>query len=122
MKIETYKIELSDIHLYAYHGVLLQENVVGAWYTVDLSATVDNTESILTDDIASTVNYAEIYDVVCSEMKINSRLLENVAGRILTALFDRFPTISAIEIAVTKDTPPLGGDGLGSRVRIKATR
>lgn len=122
MKIETYKIELRDIHLYAYHGVLPQEAVVGAWYTVNLSATVDNSESILTDDIASTVNYAEIYDVVCSEMKINSRLLEHVAGRILSALFDRFPTISAIEIAVTKDTPPLGGDGLGSCVRIKATR
>ena len=122
MKITEYQISLRDIHLYAYHGVLPQENTVGAWYTIDLTATVSDVSSIATDDIDSTVSYAEIYEVVCSEMKKPSKLLENVCGRILSALFDRFDTIVVMEISLVKDTPPMGGDRLGSAVRIKAVR
>ena len=102
--------------------MLPQENIVGAWYTIDLTATVSDVSSIATDDIESTVSYADIYDVVCCEMKKPSKLLENVCGRILSALFDKFGTIVAMEITLVKDTPPMGGDRLSSAVRIKAVR
>ena len=122
MKIESYKIELSNMRFYAYHGVLPQENVVGAWYIVDLTVTVDNVDSISSDNLGSTINYAEIYDVVREEMKINSKLLEHVCGRIMSKLFERFSSIVAAEISLKKEAPPLGGDGLSSAVRIKAVR
>ena len=122
MKIKEYNIELSNIHLYAYHGVLPQENKVGAWYTLDLQATISNLDSIASDNIEATVNYAEIYEVICEEMKIPSKLLEHVCGRILEKLFAKFTIIEAIEITLTKDTPPMGGDRLSSSVKIKAER
>ena len=122
MKIESYKIELSNMRFYAYHGVLPQENVVGAWYIVDFTVTVDNVDSISSDNLDSTINYAAIYDVVREEMKIKSKLLEHVCGRIMSKLFERFSSIVAAEISLKKETPPLGGDGLSSAVRIKAVR
>ena len=122
MKVKEYNIELSNIHLYAYHGVLPQENKVGAWYTLSLQATISNLDSIANDDLEATVNYAEIYEVICEEMKIPSRLLEHVCGRILERLFEKFAIIEKIEITLTKDTPPMGGDRLSSSVRIKAER
>lgn len=122
MKIKDYNIELNNIHLYAYHGVLPQENKVGAWYTLSLCATINNLDSIASDNIEATVNYAEIYDVICEEMKIPSKLLEHVCGRILDKLFTKFAIIEKIEITLTKDTPPMGGDRLSSNVRIKAER
>ena len=122
MKIKDYKIELSNVHLYAYHGVLPQENKVGAWYTLDLQATISNLDSITNDNIEATVNYAEIYEVICEEMKIPSKLLEHVCGRILEKLFEKFAIIEKIEITLAKDTPPMGGDRLSSSVRIKAER
>ena len=122
MKIKEYHIELNNIHLYAYHGVLPQENKVGAWYTLNLRAKIDNHDSIASDNIDATVNYAEIYEVICNEMKTPSQLLEHVCGRILEKLFARYAAIVEIEIALTKDTPPMGGDRLGSSVRIKAER
>ena len=122
MKIKDYKIELSNVHLYAYHGVLPQENKVGAWYTLDLQATISDLDSIVNDNIEATVNNAEVYEVICNEMKIPSKLLEHVCGRILEKLFERFAIIEKIEITLTKDTPPMCGDRLSSSVRIKAER
>lgn len=122
MKIETYEIELQDIHLYAYHGVLPQENKIGAWYTINICVTIDQINCIKNDDIESTVNYANIYETICEEMKIKSKLLEHVCGRILSKLFTRFPSITQIDITLIKDTPPLGGDRLNCAVKIKAKR
>lgn len=122
MKIKNYSIELNNIHLYAYHGALPQENKVGGWYTLNLQATISNLDSIKSDNLQATVNYAEIYEVVCNEMKIPSQLLEHVCGRILEKLFAKFESIEEIEISLTKDTPPMGGDRLSSSVRIKAER
>lgn len=122
MKIKEYSIELDNIHLYAYHGALPQENKVGGWYTLNLKAAISNHDSIESDRLEKTVNYADIYKIVCNEMKIPSQLLEHVCGRILNKLFEKFKNIEEIEISLAKDTPPMGGDRLSSCVRIKAER
>ena len=46
-----------------------------------------------TDDVADTVNYADVYEAVKAEMAIPSRLLEHVCGRIMDRLFRDFPQI-----------------------------
>ena len=122
MKITEYNIELRDIHLYAYHGVIPQENIVGAWYTINLSATVSKHESIENDELDSTVNYATIYDIICEEMKTPSKLLEHVCGRILTRIFNEIAEITRMEISLAKDTPPIGADRASCAVRITAER
>ncbi len=122
MKINNYSIELNNIHFYAYHGALPQENKVGAWYTLNLRATINNLDSIANDNLDATVNYAEVYEVICNEMKIPSQLMEHVCGRILKELFNKYDSIEEIEISLSKDTPPMGGDRLSSCVRIKAAR
>ena len=93
MKIKEYSIELDNIHLYAYHGALPQENKVGGWYTLNLKAAISNHDSIESDRLETTVNYADIYKIVCNEMKIPSQLLEHVCGRILNKLFEKFKNI-----------------------------
>lgn len=122
MKIKSYSIELNNIHLYAYHGVLPQENKVGAWYTLNLRAYIGNFDSIASDKLETTVNYAEVYEIICKEMQTPSQLLEHVCGRILNKLFEKFASIEEIEISLAKDTPPLGGDRLASCIKIKAER
>lgn len=122
MKIKNYSIELNNIHLYAHHGVLPQENKVGAWYTLNLRANIKNIDSIASDKLETTINYAEVYETICNEMKIPSQLLEHVCGRILNKLFEKFTDIEEIEISLTKDTPPMGGNGVSSCVKIKAER
>lgn len=43
-----------------------------------------------TDNLEATLNYAEVYEVVKTEMGVPSRLLEHVAGRIRSGLLENF--------------------------------
>ena len=122
MKITEYIITLQNVHLYAYHGVMQQEQEVGAWYTVDAELTVADHSCTVTDDIAGTVSYADVYDIVVKEMAQPSKLLENVAHRIMERIFASFGSVTDVVISVTKDTPPMGGDRLSASVRLKAKR
>ena len=122
MQITEYKISLRDIHLYAYHGVIPQENEVGAWYTIDLELTVADHSCTVSDDISGTVSYADVYEIVCREMSVPSALLEHVCGRICESLYGAFRQVAAIDITLAKDTPPMGGDRLKAAVSIRSRR
>lgn len=112
-------IHLKGLKLYAYHGVLPQENQVGAEYTIDLRLKTDFTQAAETDRLEGTVNYAEVFNAVKKEMEIPSQLLEHVAWRIARRLLDDFPAISEVNIALYKQNPPMGADC--SRVGVEAT-
>lgn len=110
------KIELREMKFYAFHGVGEQERVVGNHFIVDVLLTAPLMQAVLNDKLEDTINYAEVYSLVKQEMHVPSRLLEHVAGRILSALKNRFPQLAAIEIKVAKLTPPFGGDVLSASV------
>ena len=122
MKISSYNINLTNVHIYAYHGVMEQERKVGAWFTLDISMDVNNHNCAFTDSIEETISYADVYDVVKHEMSTPSQLLEHVAARIMSAIFDKFPGITGIALTITKDTPPMGGDRLQASVSMRAER
>lgn len=122
MHISGYTIELRDIHLYAHHGVMTQEREVGAWFTIGIKMVINNHDCAHSDDIAHTVSYADVYDIIKKEMQTPSNLMEHVAKRIIETMFKNFDQITAIETTICKDTPPMGGDRLGACVTLKATR
>ena len=122
MEIAASKIYLDDMRFYAYHGVMEQERLVGGEYCVSLAVEADLTEAVRTDDVANTVNYAALYEVVKSEMAVPSKLLEHVAGRIGRRALDMFERITTLTIRVTKLNPPMGADCKGASVELKLTR
>lgn len=123
MNIRHCDILLSGLRFYAYHGVLEQERKVGGHYTVDLTLRLsDATPALDADDLAGTVNYAEVFEVVRREMAVPSALLEHVAARILRAVFTAFPRVASAIITLRKDTPPMGADSDGCAVRLEAER
>ena len=106
----TSYILLENLRFYAYHGVAPQEMTVGNEYTVSLRLKTDITRAMSSDDVADTVNYAEIYQAVKSEMDVPSKLLEHVAGRIVCRLFKDFPTVEHVDLKLFKRNPPMGAD------------
>ena len=82
----TTKIELKAMRFYAYHGVAEQERQVGNTFLVDLTLTAPLQRAVESDNLEDTINYAEVYETVREEMRIPSRVLEHVAGRILNKI------------------------------------
>ena len=107
MKVQSMNIQLEGLKIYAYHGVLPQENRVGAMYTINLRLKTNFLAASETDDLTHTINYAEVYQAVKKEMEIPSKLLEHVIYRIAKQLFSEFPAIDAVEIALYKENPPM---------------
>ena len=108
-KMTSYII-LDRIRFFAHHGVGEQETLVGNEFTVSLRLKVDISRAAKTDDVADTVSYAEVYEVVKAEMEVPSKLLEHVCGRIVSQLFRHFPQIENIELKLSKRNPPMGAD------------
>ena len=112
-------IRMEGMKFYAFHGVLPQENLVGANFYIDLKLKTDFTRAAETDELAGTVSYADIHTVVKEEMKIPSKLLEHVCQRIARHLFHDFPTIETIDISLFKENPPMGA--CAKRVGVEAS-
>ncbi|MFT6715879.1 MAG: dihydroneopterin aldolase [Saprospiraceae bacterium] len=102
-------VEISGLKVYAYHGVHEVENIVGQWYVVDLSLSVDFTEAQENDKLSGTIDYSKVNDMILSEMKINSKLIEHVAGRIKTSLQNQFTMLKSGSIKISKLNPPVKG-------------
>ena len=103
-------IKLKNIRTYSYHGCLIEEGKIGSDYTVNLEVKTDLRKSSISDDLKDTVDYVLLNRIVVEEMAIRSDLLEHVAHRILTRIFEEIPEISRIIVAVSKLSPPIGGD------------
>ena len=107
--MKTY-IHFDKMHFYAYHGVDPQEQNVGNDFSVELTLYVPFEAAMRSDSLSNTVNYAHIYKEINVIMSTPSRLLENVAGRIITTLQARFPKVRGGRIAIYKENPPISGN------------
>ena len=111
-------IELEGMEFKAYHGCLEQEKVRGNSFTVDFRGELDLSAAAESDNLNDTLNYADIYEIVAYEMSIPSELLENVAGRIMKAIEERFPQLASFSVRVSKKRPPVDGVAQWSRVTL----
>ena len=116
------KILFEGLEFYAFHGVLPEEQVIGAKYILDVDIDVDFTLAASTDNIEGTVDYSAIYKVIDEEMQKRSKLIEHVADRIVKMLFVTFKKIQEIEVKVTKVKPPIEGNVAKVSIVLKKSR
>jgi len=103
-------IKVENIRVYAHHGCLKEETIIGSDYRVDLVVKVDLSKSAKTDELSDTVDYVFLNKVVREEMAIPSKLLETVAQRILDRIFAEDKLVKKAYVSVSKINPPIGGD------------
>jgi 7,8-dihydroneopterin aldolase/epimerase/oxygenase len=103
-------IKLKNIRTFSYHGCLVEESKIGSNYSIDLEIKTDLTKSAQSDALKDTVDYVLLNQIVVDEMAIRSNLLEHVAQRIIDSAMKKIPSISYINVAVSKLNPPIGGD------------
>jgi len=102
-------IEIEGMEFYAYHGHFSEEQIVGNLFVVDLTIITDCSKAAISDNLNDALNYMSAYLIIKEQMQINSNLLEHVAGRILSKLYDCFDTIDKAKVKISKLNPPMGG-------------
>lgn len=103
-------IKVNNIKLYAYHGCLEEEAKIGSWYRIDVEVKANLKKSSRTDDLSDTVDYVHLNHIVKEEMNVRSKLLEEVAQRILNRFFKEIKLLRKATVAVSKINPPIGGN------------
>ncbi|MDO5608126.1 MAG: dihydroneopterin aldolase [Capnocytophaga sp.] len=116
------EILLTDVRIYAYHGCLAEESLVGSDYRVDLKVKSDIAASMQTDKLSDTVDYVQLNRIIKEEMTKRSELLEHVAGRISDRIFSEIPKVEQLTLSISKINPPIGGDVASVSVKIKRKR
>ena len=102
-------IEIEEMEFYAYHGHYEEERVVGNRFLLDLSIEADCGKAAKSDRIHDALNYQIAYKIIREQMQEKSHLLENIAKRILDALYENMKDIKKATIKVRKMNPPMGG-------------
>lgn len=103
-------IEIEGMKFYAYHGHFKAEQVVGNYFEVYVRLETDCSKAAKSDKLDDALNYQAVYESIQKQMQIKSALLENVAERILDALYAEFPSIEKARLKLSKMNPPMGGE------------
>lgn len=104
------KICLSGMSFYGYHGVLPEEKEKGQCFFIDCVLYFDAAPAAQSDDLADTVDYANVYEIVkhIAEEECFD-LIERLAGEINKKVMEQFPKILCIETTVHKPDAPMEG-------------
>ena len=110
-------VELCGMEFHAYHGCLPEEQRNGNTFLVDFRGEYDLKKAARSDALEDAIDYGAVYAIIASEMEKPSKLLENVAGRILDAIVRKYDFLIA-SVTVYKKNPPVGGVCAWSRVTV----
>lgn len=106
MTIAVFRID--GLALFAHHGVMEAERVLGQRFFLDLVLTVDVGEAPRSDQIDDSVHYGHVVDAAI--LTFTSRrfnLIETAANAVAEELLERFPKITAVAVTVHKPSAPV---------------
>lgn len=101
-------IRIDDMEFYAFHGHYKEEQIVGNKFLIDLEIETDLEVAGLSDRLEDATDYTIACRVVKMEMEKKSKLLENIAKRILDSLYLNLKNIKKATVRIKKLNPPVG--------------
>jgi dihydroneopterin aldolase len=122
------KIKLTGLRVFGYHGVFDFERQNGQDFYIDCSVWIDGTKAALNDDLAKTVNYADLAKALVENAKSEPvDLLETLAQRLLDMVMnlgggDATGMIQKAKVTVHKPNAPIVYDFEDVSVTVKAKR
>lgn len=116
------KMIVRGMRFFGYHGVIPEENRLGQQFMVDVELALELEEAAAADDLAKTVNYADLHARVKRIVEgPPCKLIEALARRIATDLLATYTNINEVLVRVTKPHPPfdIHFDGVTVELRRK---
>lgn len=103
-------VELKNVRLFSNHGCMEEEAKIGSEYRLDLTVEFDLIAAAISDELKDTVNYVLLNKIITEQMAIRSKLLENVAYRIIKEIRKKIVQSKNIHLKIAKINPPVGGN------------
>lgn len=100
-------VSIDKLRIFARHGVFESERVNGNDFEVSVKLEYDFIQAAENDEIESTLNYAELTEMVKEIMAVPRRLIESVAFDIQRSAMLKWPQIKSGRISITKIHPPI---------------
>lgn len=102
------RITLSGLRGFGRHGVYALERASGQTFIADVVLSVDTRRAARTDDVADTVHYGDLAQLVLAVLEGEPvNLLETLAQRVAdVCLADR--RVHAVEVTIHKPDAPVG--------------
>ena len=99
-------ITVERIRVFAYHGHLPEEAVLGGHFIVNVWVEADTSVVEKTDDLNDTVDYVKIIEIVKEQMAIRSNMIEHPTKRIVDAILP-LHKVQKVKVEVEKIQPPI---------------
>ena len=108
MVINTDKIIINGLKIFAYHGVNPEEKRDGQDFILDITCYTDYSDALISDDLNQTVSYAKIIKTVTKAFtKQSYDLIEAAANAVVNAVFCDYEKIKKIDITLKKPQAPI---------------
>jgi dihydroneopterin aldolase len=101
-------VALHGAEFFAYHGFYPEEQKLGTCFIVDIEVEFKS-DNLNQDDLANTVDYEKLYNIICEIMKVPKKLIETVAQTIIDEVKQQYNFVDAITVTLKKNNPPMGG-------------
>ncbi len=98
-----YTTSLTGLEFYAYHGLYVEERVIGATFRVDIKVEQEIDKPIQKLDEAA--NYEVLFAIAKEEMAHTQELIETVAQNMLQRIKILYTHAQRIEVTVHKPNP-----------------
>lgn len=99
---------IGGLALFAYHGVLDAERVLGQRFFLDLVLTIDVGNAPHSDQLGDSVHYAHVVEAATSAFTTRRfNLIETAATAVAEDLLERFPKMVAAAVTVHKPSAPV---------------
>lgn len=102
------RITISNLEVFAYHGVLKEENSLGQKFLISAELYMDVSEAAREDDIAKSINYSSVCKEIDAFLKDHTyKLIETTADRLAKHLLMTYHRIDKIRLEIKKPWAPI---------------
>jgi dihydroneopterin aldolase len=114
-------IHLTGIRCYGYTGYLVEEQVLGQWFEVDVKLWLDLSTAGETDAIAQTLDYRSVISLIQNRVKTAKfALVERLTATIADSILLHSDRVTQVTVILSKLAAPI--PDFGGKISIEMTR
>jgi 7,8-dihydroneopterin aldolase/epimerase/oxygenase len=103
------RIRIQNMVFFGYHGALAEEKALGQRFMLDVILYTDLQTAGKSDNLALTINYAEVYTVIKDIVEgCRFKLLEALGEAITEKILQHF-SVTKVELNIRKPSAPVAG-------------